>query len=150
MSKVLVATAGAGVSSHRNLLESRHHGDAACTSSFLGSGFRKVSVIKIPRGSFGKRRQARSWIRVSAKAGSGDVTENESGKQTGVSPKDGLSQQGLSRFFNLRRGEVQGDGISKSEYQKIQDLKFSGDMWEGDSGPQVLDLQVSSSHFVGQ
>ncbi|XP_024390361.1 uncharacterized protein [Physcomitrium patens] len=32
-------------------------------------------------------------------------------------------------------------GISNSEYQKIQDLRFSGDIWENDSGPQVLDLQ---------
>jgi len=141
MSKVTLRLSGVGVSSHRNLLEARHHGDAACTSNFSGSGFRKVSVIKISRGSFGKRKQARSWVRVSAKAGSGDVTEKESGKQSGVTLKDGLSQQGLSRFFSPRRGEVQGDGISNSEYQKIQDLKFSGDLWEGDSGPQVLDLQ---------
>lgn len=39
------------------------------------------------------------------------------------------------------------DQIPSSELLKIQELKFSGDMWEGDSGPQVLDLQVGRSRL---
>jgi hypothetical protein len=35
------------------------------------------------------------------------------------------------------------DDIPVSEFvKKIHELKFFGDMWEGDNGPQVLDLQV--------
>ncbi len=35
------------------------------------------------------------------------------------------------------------DDIPVSEFvKKIHELKFFGDMWEGDIGPQVLDLQV--------
>lgn len=54
-------------------------------------------------------------------------------------------EQGHKRLFEKLPGEVVVDEIPISELLKIQELKFSGDMWEGDSGPQVLDLQVSIS-----
>jgi hypothetical protein len=56
----------------------------------------------------------------------------------------GLCESGArvaqSRQYKGKRARV--DEIPVSELTKIQELKFSGDMWEGDSGPQVLDLQV--------
>lgn len=54
------------------------------------------------------------------------------------------NEEGQRRLLKKLPEEVI-DEIPISELLKIQELKFSGDMWEGDSGPQVLDLQVSIS-----
>lgn len=160
--------------SHKNLLNYKFKGNAPCvagscsnvTDPELCMPFRKVSDIRNPRGKLGKRNQVRiekSWSRVYAKEVSREIYEEESGdrgslvKQTNPIERalkgdsslivGEANEQGSLRLSNQRQGELLWDGVSKSEYQKIQDLKFSGDIWEGDSGPQVLDLQVSSQHF---
>jgi len=160
--------------SHKNLLNYKFEGNAPCvtgncsnvTDPELYMPFRKVSDIRNPRGKLGKRNQARierPWSRVYAREVSREIYEEESGDRDSlvkqINPneralKGGSSliigeanEQGSPRLSNQRHGEVLWDGVSKSEYQKIQDLKFSGDIWEGDSGPQVLDLQVGSQHF---
>jgi hypothetical protein len=155
--------------SHKNLLKFEYQGSTewvkgSCCSvagSELCASFRK-SLLKSPRGKVGKRSQERierSWVRCYAQGGSRETHAKPSVNRSGgakqsepiervVSLKDSgeVSEQGSSRLFYQSHGEALGGGISNSEYQKIQDLKFSGDMWEGDSGPQVLDLQVGSQH----
>ncbi len=56
----------------------------------------------------------------------------------------GLCESGarVARSLQYKGNRARVDEIPVSELTKIQELKFSGDMWEGDSGPQVLDLQV--------
>ncbi|KAG0579920.1 hypothetical protein KC19_4G134700 [Ceratodon purpureus] len=160
----LASLAGTRIS-HKNLLKFRYQGSSLCvtgnyssiTSPELCTPFRKTLLVKSSRGRFGKRYQERverSWVRCHAQGGSRETHEkqilNRSGgakqsEPTGrvVPLKDTgeTSGQGSSTLFYQSQGEVLGGGISNSEYQNIQDLKFSGDMWEGDSGPQVLDLQ---------
>lgn len=156
--------------SRKNSLKSRHQTYTPCiagdctsiTRSELGVPLRRSLVATNRKGKWGKHNQVRierSWVRRHEKgrsweghtSGSGSL--QYSGKQPGlieetISLKDdqpldarGIGEQGSLRLLNQPRREVLEDVISSPEYQKIQDLKFSGDMWEGDSGPQVLDLQ---------
>lgn len=161
--------------SRKNSLKSRHQTYTPCiagdctsiTRSELGVPLRRSLVATNRKGKWGKHNQVRierSWVRRHEKgrsweghtSGSGSL--QYSGKQPGlieetISLKDdqpldarGIGEQGSLRLLNQPRREVLEDVISSPEYQKIQDLKFSGDMWEGDSGPQVLDLQVGLYH----
>ena len=154
--------------SHKNLLKFKYQGSTPCvtgscssiTGSELCTPFWKALLIKSPKGKLGRHYQERidrSRVRCYAQGGSGGTHEKLGGNRSGiakqsepiemvVSLKDGgeVSEQGSSRLFYQSHGEMLGGRVSNSEYHKIQDLKFSGDMWEGDSGPQVLDLQVGS------
>jgi hypothetical protein len=159
--------------SKKNLRKSIHQGytpsvAGSCrsvTGPELGIPLGKSLAILDPKGRLGKRNQvriARSRVKCSANGVAGEAQKEESGslccgvKQSGpieriVSLKDGwalgtgdVNEQGSYGKYNVPRGGVLRNETSKSEYQKIQDLRFSGDISEGDSGPQVLDLQVGS------
>ena len=159
--------------SNKNLRKFIHQVHTPCftgscssvTGSGLGTPLRKALVTLNPKSRLGKRSQVRivkSRVKCSANGAAGEAQTKGSGsrgcgvKHSGpidriVSLKDGwalgtgeASEQGSSGKFNL---PPRGNEISNSEYQKIQDLRFSGDTWEGDSGPQVLDLQVGSGCY---
>ena len=132
----------------------------------LGTCLRIALVTSNPKGRLGKRNQVRiekSWVRCSANGVSGETQTKESGSRRCGSKQSGLiertvplkndwalgagnvSERGSPGQSNRSRGGVLGNEISNSEYQKIQDLRFSGDIWEGDSGPHVLNLQVDQN-----
>lgn len=166
-----ISLAGTRVS-HKNLLKFRYQGNTPCvtgccssvTGPELCTPFTKAFLVKSPRGKLGKRfpeRIERSRVRCNAERESGEthgkLNENRGGGAKRSEPIERVLSsrdtweaigQGSSRlFYQQQQGTALGGGVSNSEYQKIQDLKFSGDLWEGDSGPQVLDLQVSLQHY---
>jgi len=156
--------------SHRNLPKPIHGGWPACvtgncssvTGPESGKGGRMASVSSNPGVKLGKRNQARkerSWVKCHATGASGESRKQESGswgyglKQSEARERSGpwkdgrkgeVGEQGGSEQLKQAHGAMPRNAISNSEYEKVEDLRFSGDMWEGDSGPEVLDLQVGS------
>lgn len=161
---------------HDNFIEFLHQRCTPCASgscigvsaSKLGMPCRKTSVTSNPMGKLGKRTQVsihRSRVRcfesgrakeiVGVDIGSRDRgAKNPEPAEGAVHLKDTLSlgtghvgEQVSSGLFRESHGRALENEISNSQYQRIQDLRFSGDIWEGDSGAEVLDLQTALYWF---